>query len=1305
MLASLEALSAHAPQIVASYPLSALQEGMLFDALVAQRPGLDIEQLVVDLDGTLNAARLRAAWELVSDRHDALRTAFRLTAERPLQDVWRRVELPFSIEDVPLAGAREREAYVEACVAAERRRGFSMHVPPLQRVRLIRFGRNAQTLIWTNHHAIMDGRARAIVLHDIVEAYAGRVPAGAATPIEPYISWLQRQDFAASEAFWIERLRGFAAATPLPPGFAPNRDPHDGLNGVVERTLFGRDTARLLELVRTHGLTMNGLIQAAWALILARHAGSPDVVFGAVRAGRRSGVDGSAVAGLMMTAVPVRVEVDEQNAVLPWLLGLRDRWNDLRDHEHVPHRTIAACSEICAPQPLYESLIVYERETLARSLQTKIDPDGMLGIRRARMHDQTAFALTLAAAGTTELELRLQYDSRRFGGADATRLLEQLGVILRELPDHIDGRISDIPMLAPGERERILGWNRVAPYPRDATVQSLFAAEAARAPQAIALQLGSSTMTYAELAARSDGIAAHLRERGAGPGTFVGVHVERSFDMIAGLLGILKTGAASLALDMAYPPDRLASIVDAAGVTLILSQTELAGALPPVIDRMSSPPEILPLDTLSELPFAAAVADATRAEDPAHVMYTSGSTGVPKGAVIPHRAIVRTVRGTDYLRFASDETFFAFVPLTFDVAILEVWGPLLNGARLVLCPPELPSLDTLGATIEAQGVTTLWLTTALFEQMIEEQLPRLRGLRQLIVGGDVMSPAHARRALAGIPNVRLLNVYGPTEATVLITAQRISAPPNEPLPLGAPIPNATVYVLDPQRRPVPVGVPGEIYTGGDGLACGYLNAPQMTAERFVPDPFSRRPDALMYRTGDIARWRDDGSIDFLGRADKQVKIRGIRVEPAAIESALTDHPGIREAVVIAADFPTGKQLIGYAVARGDSVPAPEHVRAFLAPRLPRHSIPERVIFVASLPRTATGKFDRNALPVPSAGPGAGSGSEHRAPASPAEIYVAAHVAGVLGLDDIGNDDDFYAFGGDSLRAMRLVSRLRHAFGVQLSVRDLIAAPTVAALASKIAALSRDQHRAGEPLLRILRATGDREPIFFLHGDLIGGGRYCDEIARRVDAAHPFYVLAPHGTDGKPLPDSIEAMARENVALIRDLHPRGPVLLGGFCNGAIVAFEMARQLERARVPVSRLALVDAPFFDQTSAPLIGFMRRAARKPLTQLGVLEPAPQALPGATNWGTWHAALVEAWYAALARYTPRPYGGELVLLWSDEMADRAGQFSRNWRRVAPSAAGASGIPGTHLTSITRHLAETSAILAEAISHGAAPAN
>jgi amino acid adenylation domain-containing protein len=1286
---------------VGAHPLSALQQGMLFDSLSFEGSGRNIEVLVLNIHGQLDAPRLEYAWRQVTKRHDALRTSFRITPQGPVQSLRRSVAVPFSVEDVPLAGSAERDWYVRGCVEAERRRGFAPGDACWQRVRLVRFAPDEQALIWINHHAIMDGRSRRTVLRDIVDVYAGLTPLRVATSYLNHVAWLGEQTFAASEAFWRERLRGFAAPTPLPAAFQAQLEAAGPLPvETVERSLTGNDAVGLLDFARAAQLTPGLLVQAAWALLLARHAGIADVVFGTVRAGRHSTPCATDAVGLLIATPPLRVNVDESAPLISWLREVRARWDDLREHEHVPHRTIAAWSDLPSPQRLFETLVVYERETLMEAISKTVDPEGLLGVRSAQLFENTGFPLALVAAGTSELQLRLQYDPSRFGECDAKRLIGELCTILRNFPLHADGCVGDVTSLTDDESARLVTqWNRITPYPEHATAHELFHEHAVSIPDAVAVQLGDATMTYGELDRRSRNVAAHLQAHGIGCGHFVAVHLERSFEMVVALLGILKAGAASIALDMHYPPDRLATILREGAVRVIVSQAPLLDELRPILGEFTpAPPHVLDVARMSADPSADFHQPVVGAADAAHVMYTSGSTGVPKGAVLPHQAIVRTVRDTDYLRFASDETFFAFVPLTFDVAILEVWGPLLNGARLVLCPPGLPSLDVLCGTIEDQGVTTLWLTTALFEQVVDEELARLRGVRQLIVGGDVMSPAHARRLMAAFPGLRLVNVYGPTEATVLITAHQLETPPHAPIPLGRPIPNATVYILDSKRRPVPVGVPGEIFTGGAGLALGYLNRPELTAERFVPDPFSGQPGARMYRSGDLARWRDDGAIDFLGRVDNQVKIRGVRIELGAIESALTDHPLVQEAVVVATGGGASeKQLAAYVVTRGGAEVAAREIKSFLAQRLAAPSVPDVIAFIPVIPRTVTGKFDRRALPELSTLRKSEDVRVLRQADTPLEIAIAAEFAAVLELDDIGLDDDFYAYGGDSLRAMRLVARLRHTYRVALTVPDLIASPTVGTLSAALAALRCEPAHPQTQRLRAERASGDLAPIFFLHGDLIGGGRYCADIVRHLAPERPFFAWSPHGVEGEPFAESIEAMARENCAIIRERYPHGPVILGGYCNGGVVAFEMARQLERAGRSVIGLTIVDGFIFNTERSVVSDFMRRQARRHLQRLGLGRAIVPPSADAGSWQVRHDRLVESWYDALAHYVPRSYSGPTSLLWTAEIAPRSAALTQAWKRVAPQAIESGIIPGTHLTAVTRHLAETSEVLAASL--------
>lgn len=1268
---------------------------MLFHALRAPHSGVDIEQFVFTLDGPIDALRLQSAWQCVTERYDALRSSFRWDGDRPMQDVWARITLPFTLDDQNSLASGDRDAYLEACIRDDRTAGISLATAPLQRLRLIRFSDTTHTLLWTFHHAVLDGRAATIVLRDVADAYAERPLAMPIGQLRSHIAWLEQRDVAASEPFWRTYLEGIIAPIPLPVSSSA-AEPASTPTVIATRVLSTDTTATLTAFASANGLTLNTLAQAAWSLFLARHANESDVVFGAVRACRHSGVDHSDnIVGLLINTLPMRVRVDESLPLVSWLHGVRAQWNALRDVEHTPLHAVSGWSGVRSPASLFDTLFVYEREPFRRIVRSHIDPSGALGICDVRVFRQTGSALTLIAAGTAELELSVQASSPRFRLDDAERFADQLVAILHAFANPATVRVGDVSMLTAYERHRVITtFNRTSEYPRDATIHQLFAEQASRTPDAIAAQLNDATMTYGELSMKADAVAAYLGERGIGRYDYVGICVERSFEMLAALLGILKAGAASVALDAAHPPERIAFMAGEAAITLVLAQTHLIDAVSPALELPAAyGARAVSLETIIARPAKTMLMPPVAANDAAHVMYTSGSTGTPKGAIIPHRAAIRTVRGADYLHFDAAETFLAFVPLTFDVSMLEIWGALLNGARLVLAPPGALSLDVLASTIANGGVTTLWLTTALFEQMVEEQLPQLRGVRQLIVGGDVLSPAHVRRALAGLPNTRLINAYGPTEATVLITAQPISVAPAGPIPIGAPIANAAVYVLDAERRPVPVGVPGEIYTGGDGLALGYLNRPELTTERFVPDSFGGCAGATLYRTGDHARWRADGSLDFIGRVDHQVKIRGVRIELGEIEATLTQHPAVREAAVtITSSGAAEKHLAAYIVVRaGVREPTPSDVLKFLSSRLSSQMIPASVTILETFPLTATGKVDRAALPKVV--------QPHRAPPtrlvpkSAAEIAVAAHFAEILGLEDIGLDDDFYACGGDSLRAMRLVSRLRASFHVDLSVRNLLDTPRVGDLTATLIALRREPGNGMRSKLTALCTTSGKTPLFFLHGDLAGGGNYTRKLAAHFDGERPLYVISPHGTDGDGMPPSIEAMARDNVAEIRSRYPHGPVVLAGFCNGGIMAYEMALQCERARIAVEGVIVVDARIINVQPLPLRTRLRHGARKVIERYRALRPARF---GATAWDDWHEAVLERWMRVLARYVPGAFAGPVSLLWSDEIAPESERQTARWRTFAPDAT-SSRIPGTHLTTMTRHLDTTSRILVDAV--------
>lgn len=577
------------------------------------------------------------------------------------------------------------------------------------------------------------------------------------------------------------------------------------------------------------------------------------------------------------------------------------------------------------------------------------------------------------------------------------------------------------------------------------SVHAAFERRAAAFPESVAITLSGRGVTYAELNARANRLARHLRDRGVGLETPVGICMDRSVDTVVALIAVLKAGGYYVALDPRQPRERHSTLMEEAGVRLILTQEQL-------LARVSGLADVLVLDSdsleLTDLP-TSDLGIPVQADHAAYVAYTSGSTGRPKGACITHRAVLRLVQPGNFLEVEPDDAFLMFAPLAFDASTLEIWAPLLNGARLVVLPPGEPSLAELAEAVVRERVTVLWLTAGLFHQMADGPMARLTSLRQLLAGGDVVSPHHVNRTFAALPGIRLVNGYGPTENTTFTCCHVMEAPvEGDTLPIGRPVTGTQVYVLDDRLRPVPDGESGELYAGGTGVARGYVGRADLTADRFLPDPFSAVPGARMYRTGDLVRRRSDGVVEFLGRLDRQVKVRGFRIEPGEIETALLAHPGVKNACVVVHTHPeAGKRLAAFYVC-ADGIGAAD-LRELLGRSLPPHMVPSAFVRLDALPLTGNGKVDRAALTARRLRERPETNADFRAAQTPVERQLAYLWADLMGLDEVGVDDDFFELGGDSLLVTRIVGHVAERYGVELRPRDLYLSATVAELAATI----------------------------------------------------------------------------------------------------------------------------------------------------------------------------------------------------------------------------------------------------------------
>ncbi|HEY1110997.1 MAG TPA: amino acid adenylation domain-containing protein, partial [Opitutaceae bacterium] len=757
--------------------------------------------------------------------------------------------------------------------------------------------------------------------------------------------------------------------------------------------------------------------------------------------------------------------------------------------------------------------------------------------------------------------------------ATVARMLRCFETLLTGIVAQPDAAVSRLPLLTAAEREQVVSeFNRTATaYPRERTIAELFAEQVARSPDAPALTLRGQTLSYRELDTRAEALAVELRTLGVGPDVLVGVFFERSLEQMVALVAITKAGGAYVSFDPAYPAERLAFMLGDTQAPVILTSRALRPRLPAHSAR------VLCVDEArgsAAAPTPAIVPVRATADSLAYVSYTSGSTGRPKGVAVPQRGVVRLVRETNFARFGADEVFLQFAPVAFDASTLEIWGALLNGGRLVIAPPGAVSLAELGELIELSGVTTLWLTAGLFHQMVEEQIDRLKGVRQLLAGGDVLSATHVARALEKLPRTRLINGYGPTENTTFTCCHPIVAAPapGRSVPIGKAIANTHVYILDREQQPVPVGVPGELYTGGDGLARGYLNRPELTAEKFVPDVIGGEPGARLYRTGDLARWLPDGTVEFLGRIDRQVKIRGFRVEPGEIEAALAAHPAVKDcAVVVRSDATGAKALAAYLVAKEEPAPTSDVLRAFLAGKVPEYLVPSSFTVLPALPLNANGKVDIAALPATEGARPELQGG-YVAPRDEIETQLAKIWSEILGVSPVGVQDRFFDLGGHSLLAVRMVAQIEKQLGRKLPVSAIFQRRTIAELAP----LLRPEGPAFESTTSLVevQGQGDARPLYFVHG--VGGGMFWgySNLAKHLGVRRPIHAFKSRGLDGQPEWPTIEEMARAYIADLRAQQPTGPYLLGGYCFGGVVAYEMARQLEQAGERVEFLGLINS-----------------------------------------------------------------------------------------------------------------------------------
>ncbi|MET0395684.1 MAG: amino acid adenylation domain-containing protein [Longimicrobiaceae bacterium] len=1074
------------------YPLSPMQLDILLRSLRAPELAEYAEQVCWTMRGDLDAPAFERAWGLLAERHPVLRTVFFWKGlDSPLQVVRSTVEVGLETLDWRGVPAEEVEGRMDALVRAERR-GFDLEAAPLFRVSCARTGEREHRCVWTCHHLLLDGWSAGRALREVFALYdalrRGEDPAlPAAPPFQAYISWLQAQPTEPAEAFWRAALAGVEVASPLDPG-PPGEPGGPGTGGHASAAIPAARLERLEEAARRRQLTLNTLFQGAWALLLGRYRGDDDVVFGAVSAGRPAELpEAEAMLGVFVGSVPVRVRLRPDAEAAPWLREIQAGQARARRFDHFALQQVQAWSGLPPGERLFDTLLVFQNYPLREVESARVGGLEVRDLRGVPADTALGHALMLEVDVRGEAGLSLAFDGERWDAASAGRALEHLGAILDGIAADPDARLCDLPLLSAAEGAQVLGsWNATgAAYPADVCVHDLVAAQAARTPEAAAVVFAGGSLSYAELERRAGRLAHFLAGRGVGPDVRVALCMERGPDQAVALLAVLMAGGAYVPLDPAYPRERLAHVLRDSGARVLLTEAHLAPALPP------SAADTVVLDGVREQ-LAAQPQHAPRtAVDPeslAYVIYTSGSTGTPKGVAMPHRPLVNLLAWQEGAwRGPRAARTLQFAALGFDVSFHEVFSAWTTGGALVLLrEEERRDPDALLRRVEEDGVERLFLPWAALQQVAERATalgvapPRLR---EVATAGEQLRVTPAIRAWMEALGAPLHNHYGPSETHVVTALALEGAPGGWPLlpAIGGGIANTRCFVLDAWMEPAPAGIPGELYVAGASLARGYLDRPEPTAERFLPDPFSAEAGGRMYRTGDRVRWLADGTLEFLGRVDHQVKVRGFRVEPGEVEAALERHPGVREAVVHAREdpafgMPGDRRLVGYVVpAAGARVRAAE-LREHLLASLPDYMVPGAFVVLEALPLTPSGKTDRRALPAPD--PSGAAEHGYAAPRTPVQEVLAAAWAEVLGVERVGVEDDFFALGGHSLLAARVVSRVRDALGLELPLPAVFAAPTVAGLARRVEALLREGTGAEAPPLVPVPRDGAPLPLSF-----------------------------------------------------------------------------------------------------------------------------------------------------------------------------------------------------------------------------------
>ena len=1160
------------------YPLSPMQQGMLFHSLYEPDADVYFVQFSCNLKGNVDTTIFEQAWQRLVEKYVVFRTAFIWEAlSQPVQVVYRQVTVRVATFDWQHLTAQQQEQELAVFLESDQQKSLELSEAPLMRLNLIKLDKNTYQFVWSSHHLLLDGWSLSLVIKDFLKIYQEISQNQISTDqtvvsYRQYIAWLQQQEQKPAEEFWQQKLQGFTAPTPL----VIERSANSKNSNVYKKQQIqfpASTTATCQSFVRKNRLTLNNLVQATWGLLLSRYSQETDIVFGATVSGRETSIAGiEAMVGLFINTLPMRIQLKPDTSALTLLKDLQAQLVESNQYSYSSLAEIQTWSEIPRGASLFDSIVVFENYP--------VDATAVLGndsfcLENIQISQQTNYPLTLIALPGEQLQVRISYDTNRFDDGTITRLLGHFQTLLEGMVANPEARVSQLPLLTESEKNQLLidGHNPQVDYPVTKCLHQLFEEQVKRTPEAVAVVYSDQQLTYNELNNRANQLAHYLQSLGVKPDQLVGICLERSLEMIVGLLGILKAGGAYLPLDPDYPSERLQFAIADAQLSLLLTQEGLIDKLPEhqarliLLDRFTEEINQNSQDNLTGV---------VTANNLANLIYTSGSTGKPKGVMVEHRGLFNLAQAQiKTFNLQSNYRILQFASLNFDASIWEIIMAIGAGATLYLDTKDalMPGLPLMGR-LKDYGITHITLPPSALAALPLEDIPELQ---TIIVAGEACSEELIKQWATGR---NFFNAYGPTETSVCATVEKWT---DETLKvtIGRPIANTQIYILDSHLQPVPIGVPGELHIGGMGLARGYLNRPELTQEKFIPNPFEKDeviPPTLLnkggnepsklYKTGDLARYLPDGNIEYVGRIDNQVKIRGFRIELGEIEAVLSQNHAVQSScVIVREDNPGEKQLVAYIVPKLGVKLTSGDLRQFLSHKLPGYMVPGAFVLLESFPLTANGKIDRRALKAPSNTSDSDRFIEAR---NQLELNLVQIWSKVLKIDKISVHDNFFDLGGHSLLAPYLITQIKEQLGKEIAVTTIFQNPTIEQLATII---QTDADSSNQSCLVPIQPQGSKPPFFCVPG---AGGRpfYFYHLGRCLGKDQPFYSFENDLYQQFGEITRIEDIASIYLQAMQDLQPQGPYFLGGHSYGGNVAFEMAQQLVNQGQQVALLAIIDS-----------------------------------------------------------------------------------------------------------------------------------